>query len=71
MGISLRMRRSATPGTQVRGDGLLGDWGKNRPNRAGDLVERHACKETRKADGPYAIGKAQDGERPARGGVTP
>ena len=57
------MPRSAATRTQVK---ELGDWeiGKGQ-------VERHARKTLRQGHGPPAIGHVQDGERPARGGVTP
>ena len=57
------MPRSAAARTQVR---ELGNWeiGKGQ-------VERHARKTLRQGHGPPAIGHVQDGERPARGGVTP
>ena len=57
------MPRSAEARTQVR---ELGNWeiGKGQ-------VERRAREATRKEHGPPAIGHVQDGERPARGGVTP
>jgi len=71
MGISVADASQRGGEDASQGTGGLRDWGKARSNRAGDLAERRAREATRKANGPYAIGHVQDGERPARGGVTP